>query len=846
MRNYLFVLIILTIWFLSPCQQQVQAADLESKNILILNSYHSGFQWTDDQTEGMLNSLSKSDAKYNISIEYMDWKRYPTQTNLDNVYKSLKDKYASQTTDIILCTDDAAFSFALKYRSEIFSDAPIVFSGVNSTGASTLAAGETNYTGTLEIMEPEKAIRTALVINPDIKDIYLIYDNTESGISTGELCIKAANSIDSSLNVISLNQESSVDILSRLSAIDKNSMILMTTYFMDTDGHSINHEMFCEKLSAVSPVPVYHLYDFGLGHGIFGGYMTSGITQGWQSGELALQILNGKDVNSIPILQEEISDFTYDYQVMKKYQISEKLLPEKTQVINEPFSFFEEYRTLVLGVLFVFLLLVVFTIILLFYIRKINHMKKKLQEKNEELTALYEELSATEEELRANVESITVAHEQLGKYSDRLEYLAYHDVLTGLYNRLYLYKDIDVKLQETSEMGALYFVDLDNFKFVNDALGHNIGDILLNEIGVRLSKLASETVKLVRLEGDEFVLILCKARDREEIRELADKIVDSFSHPFNIVGNQLTIGGSIGIAVFPENGKNVDELLRNADMAMYQVKSNGKNSYSFFNTQLKEKIMERIAIENNLKSALKKGEFQLHYQPQINIITDTIDGFEALLRWNNEVMGMVSPLKFIPVAEETGFITVLGEWILQTACDTIVDMNRRVGKSFNISVNISVTQLVQDNFISIVENVLGKTGLSPELLELEITESVIMESPELVTEKIRQLRMLGIKIAIDDFGTGYSSLSYLRKIPITTLKIDKMFVDDIANVLVTTEVTDAIIDLGHKMNLTIVAEGVETQTQLDYLKENGCDKIQGFFYSKPLPIAALEEFIARY
>lgn len=845
MKKHLLFLMILTVWFLIP-YQKVEASASDYKHILILNSYHSGFQWTDDQTEGIKSALSMNNPDYNISIEYMDWKRYPTDKNLDNVYKSLQDKYASQKIDIIITSDDAAFYFALKNRSTIFSDAPVVFCGVNSAGL-LQAKDERDYTGVLEEIYPEDTIRAALKINPTIDTIYLIYDNTESGMSTGELCLEAANKVDSTLNVVSLNQKSSSDIMNQLSEINQNSMILITTYFMDLDGTSINHQAFCQKLSNATFVPVYHLYDFGMNQGVFGGYLTTGRQQGMEAGKLASRILKGEKADLIPVLDLKSSiHFTYDYLVAQKFQIKESKIPLQSIIINKPFSFLETYRNLVMAVLFIIILLASFSAVLLFYIKKINKMKYKLVENNEELSQLYEELSATEEELRAQVTDISDAHEQLEEYSTKLHHLAYHDTLTGLYNRLYLYEEIGYKLMEDSYEGALYFIDLDNFKFVNDALGHNIGDELLIAISNRLLTLTSPNISLIRLGGDEFVFFASRIRSKEVAEHFAAKIINIFASNFDIKENRLSVTVSIGIAMFPENGLSVDKLLRNSDMAMYKVKNNGKNGYYFFNNQLKEELMERINIEKNFKNALENKEFEIYYQPQIQIGSDNIDGFEALIRWHSKELGMLSPVKFISVAEETGFITVLGAWILKTACNTVANLNQKLNQSFNVSVNISVIQLVQDDFVKVVKKVLKETNLLPELLELEITESVIMESQELVTEKIKILRNLGIKIAIDDFGTGYSSLSYLRNIPITTLKIDKLFVDDIGNPQSNTDVTDTIIDLGHKMNLTIVAEGVETKEQLTYLKENGCDKIQGYFYSKPLPIHKLKEFINDY
>lgn len=298
--------------------------------------------------------------------------------------------------------------------------------------------------------------------------------------------------------------------------------------------------------------------------------------------------------------------------------------------------------------------------------------------------------------------------------------------------------------------------------------------------------------------------------------------------------------------MFPEDGQDLDILLRNADMAMYKVKEKGKKGYRCFHNLFKEEFLERIHIENYFKKALDEQEFQLFYQPQINVNADSIDGFEALIRWDSPELGYLPPLKFIPIAEENGFIITLGEWILRTSCIYIKMLNDRIQANYKISVNISVIQLLQDDFANIVKNILEKTGLDASLLELEITESVIMESAKVITKKIAELREIGVRIALDDFGTGYSSLSYVKSLPITTLKIDKIFVDDIKNSDSNTNVTDTIIDLGHKMELTIIAEGVETEAQLAYLIENGCDVIQGYLYSKPLPEKELEKWICNF
>lgn len=815
----------------------------DPKNILILNSYHKGFTWTDDQTDGIISALDSTKLTHNISTEYLDWKRYPTKESLEIFYERMKLKYQKERIDVIICTDDSAFSFATQYRKELFSNAPIVFSGINTKGLETLGANETNFTGVLEILDPKATIEAALSLNPSIDTLYLIYDNTESGVSTGMLCIQAAQEVDSRIKIESLNHMTSYEIVDYVEQASKNTMILVTTYSEDINHQYVHHQLFCEELYAVSPVPIYHIYDFANNHGILGGYLTSGRLHGMEAGKLAIQILNGNDVSSLPIIQNSSNHYTFDYSLIKEYKLNLDDFPEDSTYFNEPFSFFKTYRDLVIFVAVIFSLMLCFTLILLFYIHKIRAMQKVLKNNNEELAQLYEELTATEEELRNNYVQLEAAHEQLGENSEKLYRLAHHDSLTELYNRLYLYEEVEKKLSSSQTKSALLFIDIDNFKFVNDALGHAMGDELLKAISCRLKSLSSEQRILIRLGGDEFVFFIYDIENKDQVDLFAQEVINIFSTSFKIQENTLSITISIGVALYPENGGNVDTLLGNADMAMYKVKENGKNGVFYFNQLIQEEVLERINIEKYFKKAIDNNEFQIYYQPQIVTQTVDVDGFEALIRWDSPELGMLSPFKFIHIAEETGFIIELGEWILRSSCRYIQELNCQNNRQYNLSVNISAVQLFQENFVNMVKNILSELSFTPELLELEITESIIMESTELISEKLQELRAFGVRIALDDFGTGYSSLAYLKHLPITTLKVDKLFIDDITGPYCELNLADTIIDLGHKMNLTIVAEGVETSEQAEYLRNYGCDKIQGYYYSRPLSEHAVTPWI---
>ncbi|MDF2595603.1 MAG: sensor- diguanylate cyclase/phosphodiesterase, partial [Clostridia bacterium] len=453
-----------------------------------------------------------------------------------------------------------------------------------------------------------------------------------------------------------------------------------------------------------------------------------------------------------------------------------------------------------------------------------------------ELQNSYEELEATYEELYGTQEELTRQNMALHDYQKTLHQMAYYDHLTGLPNRMHLYEDLSRQLKDFPDRHkALLFIDLDNFKFINDTLGHAIGDELISNIGHRLKNLLITDHIISRLGGDEFIICLYQYNALDEVTSASKKIIQCLDQPFKIRNSILHITMSIGIALYPEHGTTSDELLKNADIAMYKAKARGKNRYVVYHNEMNASIKERMLIEENLRTALFHNEFRVYYQPQIDTETQQICGFEALIRWQNKDLGVVPPLKFIPIAEETHLIIPIGQWVLKQACTFLKTLHNQGFSSLNMSVNISMLQLVQEDFIESVMEILDLTELAPRYLELEITESILMESYEAISLKLQQLRLAGIQIALDDFGQGYSSLSYLKRLPINTLKIDKLFIDNIGLSAAENELADVIVMIGRRMGLTVLAEGVETKEQLDYLKHYKCDKIQGYYFSEALP-----------
>ncbi|MCT8140021.1 EAL domain-containing protein [Anaerobacillus sp. CMMVII] len=429
---------------------------------------------------------------------------------------------------------------------------------------------------------------------------------------------------------------------------------------------------------------------------------------------------------------------------------------------------------------------------------------------------------------------------------EKIKYHAYYDSLTNLPNRVLLKDRLNQALTYAhlhQEELAVLFIDLDRFKLVNDTLGHSYGDYLLQEVASRLKRSVSKGATVSRQGGDEFTIILPTIQSKGDISEVADRILNAFSSPFDLKGNEVFIKPSIGISLFPNDGIDVDTLIKNADTAMYKSKELHGNNFQFYQESMDRINLRSVKVENALHKALDNEEFVLHYQPQINSKTNEVIGVEALIRWIHPTMGLISPADFIPVAEETGLIVPIGEWVLRNACKQIKAWHEIGFSNIVVSVNLSARQFEKQNLVEIVKEILAETNLHPKFLELELTENMIIKNTKSTLETMEKLRELGIKMSIDDFGTGYSSLGYLKNFPINTLKIDRSFVHDVAADTANAAITNTIITLAGNLSLNVIAEGVETEDQKNFLSSKGCFLMQGFMFSPPIKA---EEFLAKY
>lgn len=485
---------------------------------------------------------------------------------------------------------------------------------------------------------------------------------------------------------------------------------------------------------------------------------------------------------------------------------------------------------------------------------QINKMLSIIQSSHEKLEFRVEErtkeLQKTNTQLQQEISERKTIENELIKHKEYLARIAHYDTLTSLPNRVLFNEMLSTKLKDAKEdksKFAILFMDLDRFKTINDALGHHIGDLVLKEISQRIESILGENNVLARLGGDEFIIMIPNEIERDKINSYASKILEVCAKQISVNSHEFYISASIGISIYPDDGHSLEDLQKNADMAMYKSKRSGGSNYQYYTEDMNIEAHERIRLDADLRRAILNNEFVLFYQPKVSISSGKMIGVEALVRWNHPEMGMVNPAKFIHLAEETGIILSLGEWVLREACRANKSWQEKGYKPIGVAVNISPKQFVHQDIIQMVSNVLSETGLEPQYLELEITESAVMENVETAAKKLNKVKEMGVKVSIDDFGTGYTSINYLKQFPVSYLKIDQNFVKGIPSSQNDLSIIIAMIALAHSLGMQVIAEGVETAEQFGWLADNDCDIVQGYFLSRPLPEAKIiTELMAAY
>lgn len=472
----------------------------------------------------------------------------------------------------------------------------------------------------------------------------------------------------------------------------------------------------------------------------------------------------------------------------------------------------------------------------------------KQSQGSKEISALANTVNTMIETIKKSRITLTKQHEQLLAQKEILAHQAHYDFLTGLPNRVLFNDRLEHAIEKAHISGkkvALLFIDLDHFKEINDSLGHDFGDKLLQKVTAQFQRIMGGNNTLARLGGDEFTVVLEELQKAEEASYVAQLLIDLFTEPFFIEEKRLYISCSIGISIYPEDGKDARNLFRYADAAMYKAKEEGRNNFQYYSAEMTELSLQKIVIETNLREGLKQGELVVYYQPQINAKTGVVSGMEALVRWQSSLFGLMPPASFLSVAEASGLIIELDRFVMRTALTQAAKWRKEGLDTGVLAMNLTVKQLQQKDFLSLLQRLIEETGYDPKYLELEVTEGQIMTHPEEAIRILRQINQIGVKLSVDDFGTGYSSLSYLKKLPIHKLKIDQSFIKELPYDEEDVAITRAVIALAKSLNLNVIAEGVETLEQQEFLVQNGCEHIQGYFYAKPMPAHEVELFLKK-
>jgi len=813
------------------------------KNVLFISSYTESFESVPYQINGIKSVFGPNDIK--LDVEYMDTKRFDTDQNKRNFYQLIKyklDKLPSY--DAIIVGDDNALEFIMDYQKKLFNKIPIVFLGINDENKAIEAAKDANITGVIEAFSLAETIKIAKKFNKNPTKVLAIIDNSSTGIGDKGQFYQIQNNFKTlSFSDLNASEYTFDELKGVLKKIDNDTILLYLSMFQDKTGAVLSINESVKLLVENTSVPVYRASIGGVGQGLLGGKMVSYDEQGRVAADIALRVLTGTPIDTIRIITKSPNKYIFDYKVIEKYNINKQLIPVGAVLINKKLSFYDQNKKIIWIVLLIIgLLLILIIIIMMDNIRR-RIIVKELNESHEELEATYEELVASQDELETqyktiqqNANKITILNKKYEIAINSTEYLAYHDPLTTLPNRRSFMNKISEEIVSETP-GAILLLDLDNFKGINDTLGHAFGDSILKEIAIRLFTLANEKIFVSRFGGDEFLILISDEINNEGIVRYAQKVIELFTEPFDMKGNKRYFHFSMGIAQFPKDSNDLEELIMYADTAMYKVKNSGKNNYAFFEKNMIEKLKESVEIEHILVNALKTDGFTLVYQPQVHIMTGEITGFEALIRLKKHI---ISPDKFIPIAEDAGLIVKIGRWVTIEAINQIAIWKEKGFLLKPIAINLSSKQLGDENYTEFLKCLLEKKGVEPRYLEIEITESILLAESNDTMIFLKKIKDIGIKISLDDFGTGYSSFNYLTFLPLDKIKLDKSLIDKFLK-LGKIQIMDSIISLAHSLNLEITAEGVEEYEQYKLLKVGGCDYIQGYFFSRPLAAGEIEK-----
>jgi len=812
----------------------------KDKNVLMISSYSPGFATFFDQVEGVKSELDSYSIQ--LDVEFMDSKRFQTKENYYNFYESMKYKLENTYVyDAVIAADDNALKFFMENQDELFNGIPMVFMGINNIENATIASEDSLVTGIIEAVSIKETIEIARVLLPEAERIVAIVDSTHTGQSDFSTCKQiSSNFSDLEFTSIDTSHLDFDQFEMELSSLDKKDIVLLLSLYTDKSGNIISFNDGLKIILDNCPAPVFHIYMHGMGDGLIGGKIISHYEQGVQAGKLALRILSGEPPSEIPVIKNSPNKYIFDYAVMKKFNIRANKLPDEAIIINEKKNIFIDNWPFILA----FLLIIFLESIIIHRLRasiKQNRLSESKLLKNNE------ELEKTSAQLIIKNLKLEDANKNLIEKEKQIHELVYKDSLTGLNNRSKIHIDLTREMQSNTkgDFIAVIFIDIDNFKNVNDSYGHDIGDSVIKSHSQKLMGLSNDKTIVSRFGGDEFLIILSGQKNISDIEKFAGDIVKEFAKPVIVENRIFNMSISMGVSIYPNDGATVTELIKNADLALYHTKNIGKNSYTIFNEHLMLDFEKKIEFQHRIKDAFKKKEFFLNFQPQVDLSTGKLTGFESLIRWIDKKGNYVCPFELVSNAEEMGIIIDIDRWVLSKACAFSKEINSNRETKMIVSVNVSPNELKATDFYEKTIEIIENSGVDPNTICIELTETKAIELFQSGKSVLQALQNYGIRIALDDFGTGYSSLKYFNELPIDIVKIDKSFIDKINPDKYETDLIDSIISIAHRRGIIVIAEGVESKMQMDFLKRKSCDILQGYIYSKPLDKSSAKDFILR-
>ncbi len=769
----------------------------EGERVLFISSYSESFLSVPEQISGIKSVFDPLNIY--MDMEYMDMSRFNNDTNLQLFYEMLKFKLANiEPYDAIMVADDAALQFALDYQEELFAGLPIISLCINDEHRFQKAMDNPYMTGIMEITDSlHDTIVLAKAMYPNATKMMAIVDNTLTGQGDQKQFLSEVQKF-SELETSFLNaSEYSFEEFGKvLEAVEEDTIVLYMCMFNDKNNVSMDINQAAEFIGLHTNVPVFRHSIGGVGKGILGGEMVDFYGSGILAAEMVVQVFDGMPIASIKGVAMSPAQYIFDYNIIEKYNINQKLIPKQAVIINKEIGFFEARKKELIVFLGVVLLLCIIASVLAW-----DNMKR-----------------------RKTLHKIT-------EMNRKIEYQASHDYLTQLSNRFAFMKQLEQAIADKKE-GAVFLIDIDNFKGINDTQGHIYGDKILMEIAKKLASLENEEVVVSRHGGDEFLMSVYGNVQKDDIAKYAHRIIELFANGITIENQENYVSCSIGISMFPQDSTNMEQLIMYADTAMYKVKDEGKNNFIFYTHELNKEVADKVQVESNLRYAIKNDGFVLYYQPFVDVRTQETSGYEALLRMKDY---KISPAVFIPVAEESGLIIEIGRWVTAEAIRQLSDWSKEGLSTKTISINFSNVQLRDEGYIEYLEQLLGQYKVDPNLLEIEITESILLRKTDKVLRFLNQIKELGVGLALDDFGTGYSSLNYLTYMPIDKVKLDKSLIDKFLMQDKNTFIKNLVMLL-HDLNVKITAEGIEEAKQVSQIADTVCDTIQGYFFSKPLVV----------